>query len=89
MLGTLYETDNLTFLECPLTRMGFRGSRVQIPPSRLVKESALQRLPLWGYFFALPRAVSNAGVLPPAGRENGGAGLRPSASRFARTVLSC
>jgi len=21
MLGTLYETDNLTFLECPLTRM--------------------------------------------------------------------
>ncbi len=24
--------------------MGFRGSRVQIPPSRLVNESALQRL---------------------------------------------
>src|SRR5688572_5518587 len=40
--------------------MGFRGSRVQIPPSRLVKESALQRVPLWGFFFALPRAVSNA-----------------------------
>jgi len=40
--------------------MGFRGSRVQIPPSRLVKESALQRLPLWGFFFALPHAVSNA-----------------------------
>jgi len=34
MLGTLYETDNLTFLECPLTRMGFRGSRVELRPLR-------------------------------------------------------
>src|SRR5437879_1651283 len=40
--------------------MGFRGSRVQIPPSRLGEESALQRVPLWGFFFVGPRAVSNA-----------------------------
>lgn len=30
--------------------MGFRGSRVQIPPSRLVEDQALQRLSLWGFF---------------------------------------
>src|SRR6266576_3745149 len=30
--------------------MGFRGSRVQIPPSRLSEEQALQRLSLWGFF---------------------------------------
>src|SRR6266849_4225046 len=34
--------------------MGFRGSRVQIPPSRLSEDQALQRLPLWGFFFACP-----------------------------------
>jgi len=38
--------------------MGFRGSRVQIPPSRLSEDQALQRFPLWGFFFALPRAVN-------------------------------
>src|SRR6266571_3353944 len=32
--------------------MGFRGSRVQIPPSRLSEDQALQRLWLWGFFFA-------------------------------------
>src|SRR6266704_2287471 len=32
--------------------MGFRGSRVQIPPSRLSEDQALQRLSLWGFFFA-------------------------------------
>src|SRR6266704_3594199 len=31
--------------------MGFRGSRVQIPPSRLSEDQALQRLSLWGFFF--------------------------------------
>src|SRR5881628_1353636 len=31
--------------------MGFRGSRVQIPPSRLSEDQALQRLLLWGFFF--------------------------------------
>jgi hypothetical protein len=41
-----------------LTRMGFRGSRVQIPPSRLIEDQALQRLLLWGFFFVAPRAVS-------------------------------
>src|SRR5712691_4766374 len=40
--------------------MGFRGSRVQIPPSRLSEDQALQRLLLWGFFFVLPHAVSNA-----------------------------
>src|SRR2546422_7990351 len=40
--------------------MGFRGSRVQIPPSRLSEDQALQRLLLWGFFFVAPRAVSNA-----------------------------
>src|SRR5947199_2948563 len=40
--------------------MGFRGSRVQIPPSRLSEDQALQRLSLWGFFFVLPHAVSNA-----------------------------
>src|SRR2546430_13596953 len=40
--------------------MGFRGSRVKIPPSRLSEDQALQRLLLWGFFFALPHAVSNA-----------------------------
>src|SRR5205809_6497563 len=29
--------------------MGFRGSRVQIPPSRLSEDQALQRLSLWGF----------------------------------------
>ena len=32
--------------------MGSRGSRVQIPPSRLSGDQALQRLLLWGFFFA-------------------------------------
>src|SRR6266540_7558820 len=32
--------------------MGFRGSRVQIPPSRLSEEQASLRLPRWGFFFA-------------------------------------
>src|SRR5881396_4121323 len=32
--------------------MGFRGSRVQIPPSRLSEDQALQRLSLWGFFCA-------------------------------------
>src|SRR5258705_2813580 len=32
--------------------MGFRGSRIQIPPSRLSEDQALQRLSLWGCFFA-------------------------------------
>src|SRR5216684_8768010 len=40
--------------------MGFRGSRVQIPPSRLSEDQALQRLLLWGFFFVAPPAVSNA-----------------------------
>src|SRR6266568_7966898 len=40
--------------------MGFRGSRVQIPPSRLVEEQASHRLLVWGFFLPLPRAVSNA-----------------------------
>src|SRR5256714_14458464 len=40
--------------------MGFRGWRVQIPPSRLSEDQALQRLSLWGFFFVAPRAVSNA-----------------------------
>src|SRR6266705_7117131 len=40
--------------------MGFRGSRVQIPPSRLSEDQALQRVLLWGFFFVAPRAVSNA-----------------------------
>src|SRR2546430_3013198 len=40
--------------------MGFRGSRVQIPPSRLSEDQALQPLRLWGFFFVAPRAVSNA-----------------------------
>src|SRR5690242_13342682 len=40
--------------------MGFRGSRVQIPPSRLIEDQALRRLLLWGFFFVAPRAVSNA-----------------------------
>src|SRR5713226_5649584 len=31
--------------------MGFRGSRVQIPPSRLSEDQALQRLSRWGFFF--------------------------------------
>jgi len=31
--------------------MGFRGSRVQIPPSRLGEEQASLRLPRWGFFF--------------------------------------
>src|SRR6266705_4892720 len=31
--------------------MGFRGSRVQIPPSRLSEDQALQPLRLWGFFF--------------------------------------
>src|SRR5260370_9166755 len=39
--------------------MGFRGSRVQIPPSRLSEDQALQPLRLWGFFFVAPRAVSN------------------------------
>jgi len=39
MLGTLCKTDNLPFWEVPLTRMGFRGSRVQIPPSRLKRRA--------------------------------------------------
>ena len=43
--------------------MGFRGSRVQIPPSRLSEDQALQRLLLWGFFFVAPRAVSKAGRL--------------------------
>src|SRR6267378_8648022 len=30
--------------------MGFRGSRVQIPPSRLSEDQAPQRLSLWGFF---------------------------------------
>src|SRR5436309_14087729 len=30
--------------------MGFRGSRVQIPPSRLSEDQALQRLSPWGFF---------------------------------------
>src|SRR5213594_3085288 len=29
--------------------MGFRVSRVQIPPSRLSEDQALQRLSLWGF----------------------------------------
>src|SRR5262245_8176797 len=31
--------------------MGFRGSRVQIPPSRLVEEQASHRLRMRGFFF--------------------------------------
>src|SRR5438445_13538626 len=33
-----------------------RVGQVQIPPSRLVEESALQRVPLWASFCALPRS---------------------------------
>src|SRR6266702_294682 len=40
--------------------MGFRGSRVQIPPSRLVEEQASHWVAVWGFFFVAPRAVSNA-----------------------------
>src|SRR5579859_2642420 len=40
--------------------MGFRGSRVQIPPSRLGKDQALQRVSLWSFFFVHPHAVCNA-----------------------------
>src|SRR2546430_3870236 len=50
--------------------MGFRGSRVQIPPSRLIKELALQRLPLWGFFFIAPHNY-NAASGPPV-RASGG-----------------
>src|SRR6266571_2840037 len=32
-----------------LQRLGFRVSRVQIPPSRLSEDQALQRLSLWGF----------------------------------------
>ncbi len=34
-LGSHWRTDKLSFRVGFLTRMGFRGSRVQIPPSRL------------------------------------------------------
>src|SRR6266550_889722 len=34
--------------------MGFRGSRVQIPPSRLSEDQALQRVSLWGFFDCTP-----------------------------------
>jgi hypothetical protein len=44
MLGTHYKTDNSTFLDVPLTRMRFRGSRVQIPPSRLLTKPGA----VWG-----------------------------------------
>ena len=40
--------------------MGLRGSRVQIPPSRVSVDQALQRLWLWGFFFVAPGAVRNA-----------------------------
>src|SRR2546427_4004791 len=46
--------------------MGFRGSRVQIPPSRLSEEQALQRVLLWG--FCLPSG--NTGE--PPFRASGG-----------------
>jgi hypothetical protein len=35
--GFRLRTDRLSWLVNPLSRMGFRGSRVQIPPSRLCK----------------------------------------------------
>src|SRR5207302_1851788 len=37
--------------------MGFRGSRVQIPPSRLSEDQASHRVLMWGFFFVAPRAV--------------------------------
>lgn len=38
--------------------MGFRRSRVRIPPSRLLEDEALQRLSLWGFFLVKPHVVS-------------------------------
>src|SRR5439155_11797787 len=37
----------------------FRGSRVQIPPSRLGDDQASLRLPRWGFFLVPPRVVSS------------------------------
>ncbi len=39
----LRETDILTFLGIPPIRMGFRGSRVRIPPSRLAEVGTPQQ----------------------------------------------
>src|SRR5713101_3076709 len=55
-----YDTDAQTPRECywvsqlgPLTvRMGFRGSRVQIPPSRLDENQSYLRCPRSGLLFA-------------------------------------
>jgi hypothetical protein len=47
MLGTLYQTDKLTFWAIPLTRMGFRGPRVERaqPPSALFVGTRFQLVP--------------------------------------------
>ena|SRR2546425_3726241 len=63
--------------------MGFRGSRVQIPPSRLSEDQALQRLSLWGFFFGCapccefccessppgPLSVPERGITRPKSRQ--------------------
>src|SRR6266446_3270408 len=43
--------------------MGFRGSRFQIPPSRLSEDQALQRLSRWGFFFDCTPCVTTAVIL--------------------------
>src|SRR2546430_13036035 len=55
--------------------MGFRGSRVQIPPSRLSEDQALQRLSLWGFFVA--RACTWSGFLQ-GDQDRGKGGDKPS-----------
>jgi hypothetical protein len=49
--------------------MGFRGSRVQIPPSRLSEDLALQQLPLWGFFFTAPHVACFVATSPSAVRS--------------------
>src|SRR2546423_429232 len=51
--------------------MGFRGSRVQIPPSRLSEDQALLRRPLWGFFFVLPRAIRQVAPQTSKGGQHG------------------
>src|SRR5882672_6238938 len=65
--------------------MGFRGSRVQIPPSRPPKGQASHRVPVWGFFFTTSLAsrkrcglhalneeirVEGAGPKPPPRSED-------------------
>jgi hypothetical protein len=66
MLGTPSKTNKLTFLVIPLSGMGFRGSRVQIPASRLTKPGVDP--PGFRLFGRTPAYAEAFGFLPGGGQ---------------------